>query len=139
MATVAAAPHLPQSRSTRLLRKRILIYTGLTLYAVLAGLPVYWMLVTTFKADRDLYNLQNFPLWFNQAATLDHLNLLFNKTGFTHWLVNTLIVAVAVVAITLAVALFACTTEKLVFRVPFNPPPAAAGQPRRAPAVLALR
>ena len=104
MATVAAAPHLPQSRSTRLLRKRILIYTGLTLYAVLAGLPVYWMLVTTFKADRDLYNLQNFPLWFNQAATLDHLNLLFNKTGFTGWLVNTLIVAIAVVAITLVVA-----------------------------------
>ena len=104
MATVAAAPHLPQSRSTRLLRKRILVYTGLTLYAVLAGLPVYWMLITTFKADRDLYNLQNFPLWFNQAPTLDHLNLLFNKTGFTGWLVNTLIVAIAVVAITLVVA-----------------------------------
>jgi multiple sugar transport system permease protein len=62
------------------------------------------MLVTTFKADRDLYNLQNFPLWFNQAPRLDHLNLLFNKTGFIHWLLNTAIVAVAVVAITLAVA-----------------------------------
>ena len=87
-----------------MLRKRVLVYAGLTFYAVLAGLPVYWMFVTTFKADRDLYNLQNFPLWFNQAPTLDHLNLLFNKTGFGHWLLNTLIVAVAVVLITLAVA-----------------------------------
>jgi multiple sugar transport system permease protein len=103
MATLAVATHPPR-RSLRKLRKNVLVYAGLTFYAVLAGLPVYWMLVTTFKVDRDLYNLQNFPLWFNQAPTLDHLNLLFNKTGFNHWLVNTLIVAIAVVAITLAVA-----------------------------------
>jgi multiple sugar transport system permease protein len=105
MATVAATRPLARRRSTHLLRKRVLVYAGLTFYAVLAGLPVYWMFVTTFKADRDLYNLQNFPLWFNQAPTLDHLNLLFNKTGFGHWLLNTLIVAVAVVLITLAVAI----------------------------------
>ena len=104
MATLATAAPLPRRRSTRVLRKRALVYAGLTFYAVLAGLPVYWMFVTTFKADRDLYNLQNFPLWFNQPPTLDHLNLLFTKTGFGHWLVNTLIVAVAVVLITLAVA-----------------------------------
>jgi multiple sugar transport system permease protein len=104
MATLATAAPLPRRRSTRVLRKRVLVYAGLTFYAVLAGLPVYWMFVTTFKADRDLYNLQNFPLWFNQAPTLDHLNLLFTKTGFGHWLVNTLIVAVAVVLITLALA-----------------------------------
>ena len=104
MATLAATAPLPRRRSTHALRKRALVYAGLTFYAVLAGLPVYWMFVTTFKADRDLYNLQNFPLWFNQPPTLDHLNLLFTKTGFGHWLVNTLIVAVAVVLITLAVA-----------------------------------
>jgi multiple sugar transport system permease protein len=63
------------------------------------------MIITTFKVDRDLYNLKNFPLWFNQAPTLDHLDLLFHKTQFTHWLLNTLIVAVAVVLITWAVAI----------------------------------
>jgi multiple sugar transport system permease protein len=104
MATLAIRPARARSSTMRVVRKRALIYAGLAFYAVIAGLPVYWMLVTTFKADRDLYNLQNFPLWFNQAPTLDHLNLLFNKTGFTHWLLNTAIVAVAVVAITLAVA-----------------------------------
>jgi multiple sugar transport system permease protein len=80
------------------------VYAGLSVFAVIAGLPVYWMLVTTFKADRDLYNLKNFPLWFNQSPTMDHLNLLFQKTQFGHWLVNTLIVSVAVVLITWAVA-----------------------------------
>src|SRR5438874_9508941 len=87
----------------RHIRKAALVYGGLTFYAVLAGLPIYWMAVTTFKPDRDLYNLQNFPLWFNQnGVTLDHLALLFNKTGFTTWLKNTLWVAAGVVAVTLA-------------------------------------
>jgi len=102
--TIAAARPQPRARSHRHLRKNILVYAGLTFFAILTGLPVYWMLITTFKVDRDLYNLKNFPLWFNQAPTLDHLNLLFNKTGFTHWLLNTLIVAVSVVLITWAVA-----------------------------------
>jgi multiple sugar transport system permease protein len=104
MAALAARSARVSTHQLRQVRKRLLVYAGLTFYAVLAGLPVYWMLITTFKVDRDLYNLQNFPLWFNQAPTLDHLNLLFNKTGFSHWLVNTIIVSVAVVLITLIVA-----------------------------------
>jgi multiple sugar transport system permease protein len=104
VAALAARSARVSTHQLRQVRKRLLVYAGLTFYAVLAGLPVYWMLITTFKVDRDLYNLQNFPLWFNQAPTLDHLNLLFNKTGFSHWLVNTIIVSVAVVLITLIVA-----------------------------------
>jgi multiple sugar transport system permease protein len=100
----AATATVRQRRSAARLRKNVLVYAGLTVFAILAGLPVYWMLVTTFKVDRDLYNLKNFPLWFNQPPTMDHLNLLFQKTQFAHWLVNTLIVAVAVVLITWAVA-----------------------------------
>ena len=57
----------------RLVRKRAPIYAGLTFYAILAGLPIYWMIITTFKPDQDLYNLANFPLFFNKGGvTLDH-------------------------------------------------------------------
>jgi multiple sugar transport system permease protein len=106
LAVTAATPWVGRRPSrTRHLRKAILVYAGLTFYAVLAGLPIYWMVITTFKPDRDLYNLQNFPLWFNQnGVTLDHLILLFNKTGFNTWLKNTLWVALGVVAVTLAVS-----------------------------------
>src|SRR5437764_1993099 len=87
------------------IHKKIAVYAELTFYAILAGLPIYWMIITTFKPDRDLYNLQNFPLWFNQnGITLDHLGLLFNRTGFTTWLKNTLWVSVGVVGITLLVS-----------------------------------
>src|SRR5919199_256470 len=102
---VAVAAH-PRSRARgRRIRKAALVYGGLTFYAVIAGLPIYWMIITTFKPDRDLYNLQNFPLWFNQnGVTLDHLALLFNKTGFVTWLKNPFWVWAAVVATPLVVS-----------------------------------
>jgi multiple sugar transport system permease protein len=102
---VAARTSRRRPINMRRVRKVALVYAGLTFFAVLAGLPIYWMVITTFKPDRDLYNLQNVPLWFNQnGVTFDHLALLFTKTGFTTWLKNTVWVAAAVVAITLALA-----------------------------------
>ena len=104
MSAVATfAPRRPGLMRT--VRKRAPVYAGLLFYAILAGLPIYWMVITTFKPDRDLYNLQNFPLWFNQnGVTLAHLELLFNRTGFNTWLKSTLWVSLAVVAITLLVS-----------------------------------
>jgi multiple sugar transport system permease protein len=104
---VAVATRQPSRPSrARAIRKNALVYAGLTFYAVLAGLPVYWMLITTFKPDQDLYNLSAFPLFFNQhGVTLDHLALLFNKTGFTTWIRNTFVVSAAVVLITLAASI----------------------------------
>ncbi len=102
----ATAVYQPRKPSPwRGVRKRALIYAGLCFYAFIAGLPVFWMIITTFKPDRDLYNLANFPLWFNQnGMTMDHVNLLFNRTGFKTWLWNTVIVSAAVVAITILVS-----------------------------------
>jgi multiple sugar transport system permease protein len=107
VASTVAAARLSRGRTfnSRHLRKAVTVYGGLTFYAILAGLPIYWMIVTTFKPDRDLDNLANFPLWFNQnGISFDHLALLFNKTGFVSWVRNTLVVSIGVVAITLLTA-----------------------------------
>jgi multiple sugar transport system permease protein len=103
---VATAAHRPVERRTyRELRKKALVYAGLSLYALAAGLPVYWMLITAFKPNQDLYNLKAFPLFFNEhGVTFDHVALLFNRTKFTTWVGNTLVVSVAVVLITLLFA-----------------------------------
>src|SRR5215469_7787358 len=69
-----------------------------------AAFPFYWMLITTFKTDGDLYNLESNPYWFNAAPTLAHLEYLFTDTLFVQWLVNTALIGACVVAITLAVA-----------------------------------
>src|ERR1044072_8717123 len=104
---VAITTPLIGTRPSRLrsVRKAAPVYLGLLFFTILAGLPIYWMIITTFKPDRDLYNLQNFPLWFNQnGITFDHLSLLFNRTQFGTWLKNTACVALVVVIITLAVS-----------------------------------
>lgn len=70
-----------------------------------AAFPFYWMLITTFKETRDLLNIKNNPWVFNDPPTLEHLDILFNDTLYGQWLLNTAFVGVAVVAITLVLAL----------------------------------
>jgi len=102
MAATALAYGPRRGNRLRILRKRALVYAGLCFYAFIAGLPVYWMFITTFKPDQDLYNLRAFPLFFNERGiTFDHLTLLFNRTGYTTWIKNTFVVSIAVVVITL--------------------------------------
>jgi multiple sugar transport system permease protein len=104
-AVTVSQPTIPRTPLARLIRKRAPIYAGLTFYAVLAGLPIYWMIITAFKPNQDLYNLQNFPLFFNRnGVTMEHLQLLFGRTQFTTWAWNTAIVSAGVVAITMAVS-----------------------------------
>jgi len=79
-------------------------------FAALAGLlvfaafPFYWMIITAFKRDSDLYNLESNPFWFNQPPTLEHIELLFTQTSFVRWIENSLVIGVVVVLITLLTA-----------------------------------
>ena len=73
-------------------------------FAVVLSFPFYWMAVTSFKRNSDLYDLQNNPLLFNQKPTLEHWRFLFAETLYPRWVANTFLVGLAVVAITLALA-----------------------------------
>ena len=74
-------------------------------FIAFALFPFYWMGVTTFKQNADLYvgatNAQHNPFIFNLPPTLDHLRTLIEQTLYTTWFINTLWVGVVVVAITL--------------------------------------
>jgi multiple sugar transport system permease protein len=80
-------------------------YTAVIVLVVFAAFPFYWMLITTFKADGDLYDLKSIPYWFNTAPTLEHIKYLFTETLFVQWLMNSALIGLCVVAITLLVAL----------------------------------
>jgi len=80
-------------------------YAAVTFFVVLAAFPFYWMLITAFKTNADLYNINNIPFWFNAPPTLEHFRYLFEKTLFGRWLLNSLIIGVCVVGITLATAI----------------------------------
>jgi multiple sugar transport system permease protein len=80
-------------------------YAAVITLVVFAAFPFYWMLITTFKADGDLYDLKSIPYWFNTAPTLEHIKYLFTDTLFVQWLMNSALVGLCDVAITLIVAL----------------------------------
>ena len=48
-------------------------YAAVIFFVVLAAFPFYWMLITAFKPNSDLYNVTNIPFWFNEWPTLEHV------------------------------------------------------------------
>jgi multiple sugar transport system permease protein len=88
--------------------KRVALYVAALAFTVFAIFPFYWMLVTSFKQNRDLYVgatvLSHIPWIFNDPPTFEHVRLLFLGTPYLIWLRNTALVGAVVVLITLAFA-----------------------------------
>ena len=81
--------------------RQLAIYLGLAVFLVIALFPVLWMVITAFKDEQDLYQMK-FPLWFHMPPTLKHFRLLFTQTWFGTWVVNSAVLSIVVVTITLA-------------------------------------
>jgi multiple sugar transport system permease protein len=79
-------------RRGRDLTRRLLTYTPLVLLLVFILGPFYWMIITAFKPDGELYNTSISPLvvW---NPTLYHFDRLFTDTPFFNWAKNSLIVS----------------------------------------------
>jgi multiple sugar transport system permease protein len=99
-----AAARSPARRAAATLTHRATIL----LFIAFAVFPFYWMVVTTFKQNADLYvgatNTAHNPFIFNRPPTLDHLKTLFGQTLYLTWLRNTLLVGAVVVLLTLLLA-----------------------------------
>jgi multiple sugar transport system permease protein len=91
--------------SLRQIRRHLLIYAGLAPFVVIAVFPVYWMAITAFKQDADLYRMDQVPFWFHLPPTLRHFELLVTQTYFVPQLVNTLLLAACVVLLTMVTAI----------------------------------
>ena len=76
----------------------------LAVFVTFTAFPFYWMLITAFKQTRDLLNPTNNPFLFNLPPTFEHVRVLFSETMFGQWLLNTALVGVLVVGITLLLA-----------------------------------
>ncbi|SRR5579884_241750 len=91
--------HLTRSQRSTLVRA-----LAMATYVLVMVFPFYWMFITAFKQNSDLYELKHNPLIFNDWPTLAHLEYLFGKTLFLTWMWNSLVIGVCVVAITLLAA-----------------------------------
>jgi len=88
----------------REIRRHLLIYAGLAPFVVIALFPVFWMAITAFKEDADLYRMDQVPFWFHLPPTLKNFRILFSHTYFGTWLVNTVLLSACVVLITVVTA-----------------------------------
>ncbi len=111
----------------RTLREHGLSYLIVGPFAIVLAFPFYWMLVTAFKTNGDLYNLQNAPFTYHTAppalgekltfqhdhwlplgfenATSSHISFVFHSTNYLRWVENTCLIGGLVVLITLVCAL----------------------------------
>jgi multiple sugar transport system permease protein len=80
------------------------LYGGLALFIIFSATPFYIMLISMFKRDSDLMNPNSNPFIFTQPPTLTHLKFLFTQTLYPQFLLNSTLVGVAVVVITLMIS-----------------------------------
>ena len=46
----------------------------MTPFLIIAVFPIYWMVITAFKQESDLYRMDNIPFWFNLPPTLKNFD-----------------------------------------------------------------
>jgi multiple sugar transport system permease protein len=83
-------------------RHKLFAYAVTVPFAVVLGFPFVWMAVTSLKPEYQVYDPTK--VW-SFHPTLASYGYLFHHTGYLRWLRNTCLVGLAVVVITLAVAL----------------------------------
>jgi multiple sugar transport system permease protein len=98
-------------------RRIVTVYTPLIAFIVVLLFPFYWMAITTFKSNEELYNYKEYnPFWIH-SPTLDNVKKLLFETDYPQWLTVTMTVAVVATAISLfASVLAAYAIQRLRFK-----------------------
>ncbi|MBM3537113.1 MAG: carbohydrate ABC transporter permease [Alphaproteobacteria bacterium] len=112
----------------------ITVYLPLALFVFALLFPFYWMAVTTFKPNDELYNFRaHNPFWIS-SPTLANIEKLLFQTDYPAWFVNTMAVAIAATALSIFASVLAAyaitrlrfkgaqTTGLLIFLAYLVPP-----------------
>ncbi|MFG2043453.1 carbohydrate ABC transporter permease [Dactylosporangium sp. NPDC048998] len=90
---------------TRRTLAKVAVITGLVLGGLFAGLPVLWMLSTSFKGNGEVF--QNPPQLITKSFSLDAYREILGNGAQLRFFLNSYIVAFAVTILTLLVAVLA--------------------------------
>jgi len=91
-------------KQLRLVKRILGLYLPLAAFLVFALFPFYWMTISSFKTNPELYNLRTNRLLI-KTFTLEQYRELFDKTAILHWLLNSFLVSflTALISLTLGV------------------------------------
>ena len=91
-------------------KKWVYFYLPMAVFIVFTLFPFYWMAVTAFRPDSELYATWRqpnaAPLW-TLHPTLEHIKGLLQTTAFPTWLWNTMLIAIVSTVISLVCGMFA--------------------------------
>ena len=76
-------------------RRLVRIYLPLGLIVFFLLFPFYWMAVTTFKPDAEMYDYEKYNPFLISHPTLEHVYKLFFETDYPQWMTNTIIVSIS--------------------------------------------
>ncbi len=93
------------SRAQRRLLAKIAVLIGLVIGALYAGLPVLWMLSSSFKQNTDIFAYP--PQLIPSAPTLDAYTAIFTDPVKVRFFLNSYFVSLSVTLLTLVVAVLA--------------------------------
>ncbi|WP_231916232.1 carbohydrate ABC transporter permease [Microbacterium karelineae] len=96
-------PRRPVSSRTRRAWARSGTIAGLVLGALFAGLPILWMLSSSFKSNTQIF--ESPPRLITEAFSFDAYVAIFTDPEKVRFFVNSYVVALSVVACTLVVAI----------------------------------
>lgn len=88
-------------------RRFVVDHVGLVPFLCFILFPIYFMALTAFKSDRELYDLQAVPFWIRDGIALGHFRHLFFKTNFWRWLLNSLVVSAVTMTVSVAISVLA--------------------------------
>jgi multiple sugar transport system permease protein len=94
-------------RGGRPLRRLVADHLGLLPFLLFILFPLYFMVLTAFKSDRELYDLQAIPFWIRDGVSLAHFRHLFLKTNFVRWLANSLLVSAVSMTLSVVISILA--------------------------------
>ncbi len=76
-------------------RRVVTLWLPLSIFIFVLLFPFYWMTVTSFKPDIELYDYSHYnPLWVVHP-TLQHIYKLLFETDYSSWIMNTILISVA--------------------------------------------
>jgi multiple sugar transport system permease protein len=105
-----------QTRTRKFLGQLLTLHIPLVPFIFFSLFPFYFMVITSFKGDGELYNLRANPFIiqlspmhpdYSGGPTLEHYQLLLRDTPFLTWLLNSVLVSVLATAISIVIAILA--------------------------------
>ncbi len=88
-------------------KRLVTVYLPLAIFVFVLLFPFYWMAVTTFKPNDELFNFRdNNPFWV-ASPTLANIEKLLFHTQYPEWLLNTMVIAISATVLSIFASVLA--------------------------------